>query len=299
PALPRDPLARFAGRTRWVGGCLEWTGALDRDGYAVISVTTAGKRRTHRAGRWIYEQKRGAIPPGLNILHSCDNRRCVNVDHLSPGTQAANLQDALARGRRRTVADPALIAEVRAARAAGESYEAMALRLRVPARTLSSIGSGERWGWVGESGSPTAGAEVDAWLGAIGPVLGRWDIDVAASAVCPVAAARRFAIAERRDGLVLASFVGAEARVFVRPAGGHGDVIGWVRAYRHARFAFLERLDAGAAWFRELEPLVELIAVPRDQPGPGGAPPLAVLYRRAEDATAELLRVSYAWHPQR
>jgi len=34
-------------------------------------------------------------------MHACDNRMCVNPDHLSEGTQKRNLNDAIARGRNR------------------------------------------------------------------------------------------------------------------------------------------------------------------------------------------------------
>lgn len=36
----------------------------------------------------------------INILHSCDNRSCCNPKHLFPGTQADNLADMDAKGRR-------------------------------------------------------------------------------------------------------------------------------------------------------------------------------------------------------
>ncbi len=34
-------------------------------------------------------------------MHSCDNPACVNVDHLSLGTQKANMADCAAKGRTR------------------------------------------------------------------------------------------------------------------------------------------------------------------------------------------------------
>jgi hypothetical protein len=39
------------------------------------------------------------VPSVLNLLHSCDNRKCVNPNHLREGTQQDNVNDAISRGR--------------------------------------------------------------------------------------------------------------------------------------------------------------------------------------------------------
>ena len=38
------------------------------------------KRTTHH--RYVYEQVHGKLPPGVQVHHTCENRRCINVDHL-------------------------------------------------------------------------------------------------------------------------------------------------------------------------------------------------------------------------
>lgn len=51
------------------------------------------------AHRLSYLAFNGDIPEGLVVRHKCDNKCCVNPEHLEVGTQKDNVQDAIKRGR--------------------------------------------------------------------------------------------------------------------------------------------------------------------------------------------------------
>lgn len=76
-------------------GCWNWTGRPGHNGYAQASFR--GKRI--RINRLMYMVAKGPIPDGQVVMHSCDNRQCVNPEHLSVGAQRDNLLDCLNKGR--------------------------------------------------------------------------------------------------------------------------------------------------------------------------------------------------------
>jgi HNH endonuclease len=58
------------------------------------------RKKTYSAHRVSFQAFVGPIPDGMHVLHSCDTRSCVNPYHLSLGTNADNIADSVAKGRR-------------------------------------------------------------------------------------------------------------------------------------------------------------------------------------------------------
>lgn len=86
-------MERFWKKVQKTATCWNWT-AAQRNGYGVIKINKK-LISTHRLS---YEIHKGSIPDGLLICHSCDNRLCVNPEHLFLGSYSDNTIDAVNKG---------------------------------------------------------------------------------------------------------------------------------------------------------------------------------------------------------
>lgn len=123
-------------------GCWEWQGHIAAVGYGEMHL--AGKKRgAHRVS---YESFVGPIPPGMYVMHSCDNRVCVNPSHLSLGTHLDNVKDMHDKGRHYKKLTAEQVAEVRRLSAtSGLTQKAIGRTFGVAPATISAIVTGRNW----------------------------------------------------------------------------------------------------------------------------------------------------------
>lgn len=77
-------------------GCWLWTGAtIGPQGYGTFWLDQK-QIPAHRASYFLLK---GPLLPGLVVMHSCDDRQCVNPEHLSLGSHEDNMQDMAQKGR--------------------------------------------------------------------------------------------------------------------------------------------------------------------------------------------------------
>lgn len=90
-ASPEDRFWRNVSKSE--SGCWNWTASVDRSGHGQFGLN--GKLML--VHRFSFALHNGVIPEGKIIRHKCDNRRCVNPDHLVAGTIWENNQDRVIR----------------------------------------------------------------------------------------------------------------------------------------------------------------------------------------------------------
>lgn len=118
-----------------------------------------GYGRIHHKGRTMYAHRiaweLGAgepLPKGAFVLHSCDNRRCVNPAHLRSGTFQDNMDDMTSRLRQahgqRNGHAKLTAHQAREIRQAGGTQAGISKRYGISQSIVSMIKAGKIWKYV-------------------------------------------------------------------------------------------------------------------------------------------------------
>lgn len=129
------------------GGCHEWMGAVGTDGYGHFRVD--GK--VMLAHRVAFMVEHGYEPEGF-VIHSCDNKTCVNPAHLREGTDFDNKIDRAQRGPLNDTNQKLTPKDVKEIRHLlfldCYSQAEIGLRYDVSRQTISCINTGKNWSHV-------------------------------------------------------------------------------------------------------------------------------------------------------
>jgi hypothetical protein len=143
--------------------CWEWEGAIHpQKGYGLFWFNATVKTMAaHRAAWVLYNGPIDDDPTHvyrtMGILHTCDNTRCVNPDHLFMGTHTDNMRDAIRKhGHRGGKAHSGeahhnakvTVEIVRAIRASTASQSALGRQYGISRQTVGEIKRREIWAHV-------------------------------------------------------------------------------------------------------------------------------------------------------
>ena len=163
PELTPQEAKRFLAHVNTAGidrlcipnACTPWTLSGTAQGYGRFTIRRNKVRAEHKAHRVAYRLATGKDPGELRVCHTCDNPPCCNPKHLFLGTQADNVADCVAKGRklgpssensskRKLIAEQVL--DIRAQYAkGGSSLSSLAAKFGVTKKAIHFIVTRQHW----------------------------------------------------------------------------------------------------------------------------------------------------------
>ncbi len=134
--------------------CWIWQGRLLPSGYGESNFQINDKyaRLTHRIAYFIFF---GADPGKFCVCHKCDNRACVNPNHLFLGTHADNSADMVKKQRSsfgtkngQSKLTPEIVKEIYTRILNGGQQNLLAKEFNVSTGTIRDIKFGKRWKYL-------------------------------------------------------------------------------------------------------------------------------------------------------
>lgn len=133
-----------------MGQCWKWTAQHDIAGYAKFGIGRS-TRKNWGAHRVAFALTHGFVSQ-LHVLHKCDNRGCVNPEHLFEGTHADNMRDKTEKGRvphgvhhYMAKLDANQVRDIRILLTNGQALASIGKQFGVDADTIRNIKDGKTW----------------------------------------------------------------------------------------------------------------------------------------------------------
>ena len=135
-------------------GCWNWAGMKNAKGYGRIQLSRGHMVAAHRH---LWELFKGPILEDKLVCHHCDNRACVNPDHLFLGTDKDNSVDMMNKGRGvaplgeasgKSVLTEEAVLSIRNKYAAGATQSALGQEYGVSATNIGYVVRRETWSHI-------------------------------------------------------------------------------------------------------------------------------------------------------